>query len=70
MQNKKTKSKDNSEVTPIQKITRQEALKKMGKYAALASLGTYILLNPKKAQAQSPADPGTDFKVGGDFKLF
>ncbi len=45
-------------------ITRKEALKKIGnygKYAALTALGTYLILNPKKAQAQSPEDPGTDF---------
>ncbi|MGB5983177.1 MAG: hypothetical protein WBG46_13635 [Nonlabens sp.] len=45
-------------------ITRQEALKKMGKfgkYAALTGIGTYMILSPKLAQAQSPEDPGTDF---------
>jgi hypothetical protein len=43
-----------------QGITRKEALSKIGdysKYAALTALGTYILLHPKKAQAQSPSDP-------------
>lgn len=39
-------------------ITRKEALKKMGKYAALTAIGTFIVLNPKKAQATSPPDPG------------
>jgi hypothetical protein len=44
-------------------ITRKEAIKKIGdfgKYTALTALGTYILLDPKKAQAQSqePAAPG------------
>lgn len=46
-------------------ITRKEALKKMGtysKYAAVTALGTYIMLNPKKSQAQSPATPGTGFR--------
>ena len=46
-------------------ITRKEALKKIGnygKYSALTALGTYLLLNPKKAQASSvPPDPGTGF---------
>jgi len=42
-----------------QDISRKEAIKKMGKYAALTALGTFIMLNPKKAQAQSPSDPGT-----------
>jgi hypothetical protein len=43
-------------------ITRKDALKKIGsysKYAALTALGTYMILNPQKAQASSPADnPG------------
>lgn len=40
-------------------ITRKEALKQMGKYAALTSVGTFLILNPKKAQAFSgpPKDP-------------
>lgn len=47
-----------------QDITRKEAIKKIGnygKYTALTALGTYLILNPKKAQAQSPEDPGTGF---------
>ena len=40
-------------------ISRKEAIKKMGKYAALTAMGTFMILNPKKAQAQSaPPDPG------------
>ena len=42
-------------------ISRKNALKKIGKYAALTAIGTYIILNPKKAQAQSPSDPGSGF---------
>lgn len=45
-------------------ITRKEALKKLGnysKYAALTALGTYMVLNPQKAQAQSPENPGDGF---------
>lgn len=45
-------------------ISRKEAIKKIGnygKYAALTALGTYLILNPKKAQAQSPESPGTGF---------
>ena len=34
-------------------ISRKEALQKMGKYAAMTALGTFIILNPKKAQAAS-----------------
>ena len=40
-------------------ITRGEAIKKMGRYAGFAALGTFMILSPKKAQAQStPSDPG------------
>ncbi|AUC84451.1 hypothetical protein CW731_03660 [Polaribacter sp. ALD11] len=41
-------------------ITRKDALKKIGnygKYAALTALGTYLILNPQKAQASSPSTP-------------
>ncbi len=31
-------------------VSRKEALKKMGKYAALTAMGTFMILNPKKAQ--------------------
>jgi hypothetical protein len=48
------KNKDN-------KIDRKHALKKMGRYAGLTALGTFMLLNPKKAQAQSPPSPGDNF---------
>ncbi|MGK0307435.1 MAG: hypothetical protein ACI8RP_000387 [Urechidicola sp.] len=47
-----------------EKITRKEAIKKIGnfgKYSALTALGTYIILNPQQAQAQSPEAPGTGF---------
>lgn len=44
-------------------ITRKEALQRMGKYAALTAVGTFLILNPKKAQAQSPDTPPTP---GGD----
>ncbi|CAL2104302.1 hypothetical protein [Tenacibaculum sp. 190130A14a] len=46
------------------KITRKEALDKIskyGKYAALTALGTYMVLNPQKVQAQSPEPPGNNF---------
>lgn len=46
-------------------ITRKEAMHKIGnygKYAALTALGTYLILNPQKSQAQStPEAPGLDF---------
>ena len=43
------------------KIDRKQALKKMGKYAGLTALGTFMLLNPQKAQAKSPVNPGDGF---------
>jgi hypothetical protein len=45
-------------------ITRKEAIKKIGnygKYAALTALGTYLILNPQKAQASSLEAPGAGF---------
>ena len=45
-------------------MTRKDAIKKIGnygKYTALTALGTYLILNPQKAQAHSPTDPGTGF---------
>ncbi|WP_170064431.1 hypothetical protein [Polaribacter glomeratus] len=47
-----------------EEITRKDAIRKIsnyGKYAALTALGTYLILNPQKAQAQSPENPGTGF---------
>jgi hypothetical protein len=34
-------------------IDRKEALKKISKYAALTAMGTFLILNPQKAQASS-----------------
>ncbi len=45
-------------------ISRKDAIKKIGhygKYAALTAIGTYMVLNPQKAQASSPEDPGDGF---------
>ena len=56
--NKDIKNKENN----TEDISRKDALKKIGnysKYAALTALGTYMILNPKKAQATSPAAPGS-----------
>ena len=61
----KEDSKDLTEKAPYG-ITRKEALQKMGKYAAFTVMGTFVILNPKKAQALSAGaspgldDPGTD----------
>jgi len=52
MNNKKSKDQ----------ITRNEALKKMGKYAAITAVGTFLILSPKKAHATSPPDPGGGFR--------
>jgi hypothetical protein len=43
--------------TSPSEITRKEALQRMGKYAALTALGTFLILNPKKAQAESLPPP-------------
>lgn len=43
-------------------INRKEAIKKMSKYAALTAMGTFLILNPKKAQAASaPPNPGSNW---------
>ena len=52
--------KNNKETAPSG-ITRKDAIKKMGKYAALSAISTFIILDPKKAQAQSASpNPGGD----------
>lgn len=51
-----------------EKISRKDAVKKIGnygKYAALTAIGTFLILNPKKAQAMSPSDPGGGFPGAG-----
>ena len=51
-----------------EEISRKEALKKMstyGKYAGLTALGTYLILSPEKAQAQSGTDGEDDGKELG-----
>lgn len=55
---------EKQDIQPKGEITRKEALQKIGsysKYAALTALGTYMILNPQKAQAASPEDPGSGF---------
>ena len=54
-------------------ISRKEAMKKIGnysKYAALTALGTYMILNPKTAQATSAPKPNDhgDFQYGLNVK--
>ena len=57
--------KDNEEIAPSG-ITRKDAIKKMGKYAALTALGTFTVLNPKKAQASSASPSPSPSPGGGD----
>lgn len=47
-------------------ITRKEALSKMGKYAALTAIGTFIALNPTKSQAVSLPPPSTEDNIFED----
>jgi hypothetical protein len=49
-----------------EEITRREATKKMGRYAALTALGTFMILTPKSAQAQSPGGNGNGWGSGGN----
>ena len=60
----KRETENNEEIAPSG-ITRKDALKKMGKYAALTALGTFMILNPKKAQAFS-ASPSPSPSPDGD----
>jgi len=52
------KNKRTNQLGDSSTITRKDAIKKMGKYAALTAVGTLVILNPQKAQADSPPDPG------------
>ena len=61
--NKKTKNKSEKVCS---EITREEAIKKMGKYAALTALGMFMILNPKKAQASSASPSPSPSPGGGD----
>ena len=49
-------------------LDRKQAIKRLGKYAAFTALGTFMLLNPKKAQASSPPKP--DWWILLVFNLF
>jgi len=57
---------ENNEETAPSGITRKDAIKKMGKYAALTALGTFMILNPKKAQASSASSSPNPPPSGGD----
>ena len=56
---------NNEEINPSE-ITRKQAIKKMGKYGALISLGTFMILNPKQAQAMSAAGGSDSDDLGDD----
>ena len=61
--------KNNKETAPSG-ITRKDAIKKMGKYAALSAISTFIILDPKKAQATSASpNPGDGSNSGGGSDL-
>ena len=48
-----------SDKSNLTKISRKEAIKKAGKYAALTAATTLIILSPKQSQATStPTAPG------------
>ena len=64
----KKETKDHEEEVPTG-ITRKDAILKMGKYAALTAMGTFMILNPQKAQASSASpslDGGGGSGGGGD----
>ena len=63
----KKENNNNEEINPSE-ITRKQAIKKMGKYGALISLGTFMILNPKQAQAMSAVagDSDSDSDDSGD----
>jgi hypothetical protein len=50
------------ETTDNDCISRKEAVTKISKYAALTALGTFMILNPQKAQAGSKTPPGAGGK--------
>jgi len=56
MRNRKTNTGLNSK-TPT--MTRKEAIKKGGKYAALTAASLFVVLSPKESQAQTsvPSSP-------------
>ena len=45
--------KTKKEEKPKEQMTRKEALKKAGKYAAFTAIGAIVLLTPKVSQAFS-----------------
>ncbi len=60
------KNTKNTEETAPSGISRKDAIKKMGKYAALSTISTFIILDPKKAQASSASPSSSDSGSGGE----
>ena len=56
----------NNEETAPSGITRKEAMEKLGKYVALSTISTFIILDPKKAQASSASPSPSPSPGGGD----
>ena len=56
-------NKESKEVKKGENITRKEALKKAGKYAAFTAAAAIVMLSPKAAQADSsiPVGRGDDY---------
>jgi len=52
----KKEHKNEKNQSEEKKLTRKEALKKAGKYAAFTSASMLLVLSPKEAPAQSPGD--------------
>jgi len=53
------KKKENKDL-----IDRKEAIKKMGRYAGLTALGTFMILSPKAAAQNSTPDNPPGFGGG------
>tara|TARA_R110002073_G_scaffold128999_3_gene275106 strand:- start:66836 stop:67033 length:198 start_codon:yes stop_codon:yes gene_type:complete len=65
MINKKQENEATNEIgTSEELITRKEAIKKTARYMALTALSTFIILNPREAQAQSGGPGGPGFGPG------
>jgi len=61
METKNQNNEVNNQVDSSEElITRKEAIKKGARYMAITALATFVILNPKTAQAQSggPGGPG------------
>ncbi len=48
----------NKKATHSTDLSRRNALKKAGMYAVFTAAASLVFLTPKKAQADSPVDPG------------